>query len=216
MIFILYHDAVDFRRPVEAVIPGVQGRILAVSAETTAELNLRTIARLSGVSPAQASRVLPELVALGLVERREAPPSALFALIEDNVAGRLVRALSRSREAVLEELGALADQMDPSPVSTVVFGSLARGEADALSDVDVVLVRPTDVDEDDERWASSAEGWRTSTRRLTGNPVQVIEIDEAEVVRRLRRPTAFWADVLREGVVVHGSSLESLRGRRSA
>lgn len=216
MIFILYHDAVDFRRPVEAVIPGVQGRILAVLAETTAELNLRTIARLSGVSPAQASRVLPELVALGLVERREAPPSALFALIEDNVAGRLVRALSRSREAVLEELGALADQMDPSPVSTVVFGSLARGEADALSDVDVVLVRPTDVDEDDERWASSAEGWRTSTRRLTGNPVQVIEIDEAEVVRRLRRPTAFWADVLREGVVVHGSSLESLRGRRSA
>lgn len=216
MIFILCHDAVDFRRPVEAVIPGVQGRILAVLAETTAELNLRTIARLSGVSPAQASRVLPELVALGLVERREAPPSALFALIEDNVAGRLVRALSRSREAVLEELGALADQMDPSPVSTVVFGSLARGEADALSDVDVVLVRPTDVDEDDERWASSAEGWRTSTRRLTGNPVQVIEIDEAEVVRRLRRPTAFWADVLREGVVVHGSSLESLRGRRSA
>lgn len=216
MIFILYHDAVDFRRPVEAVIPGVQGRILAVLAETTAELNLRTIARLSGVSPAQASRVLPELLALGLVERREAPPSALFALIEDNVAGRLVRALSRSREAVLEELGALADQMDPSPVSTVVFGSLARGEADALSDVDVVLVRPTDVDEDDERWASSAEGWRTSTRRLTGNPVQVIEIDEAEVVRRLRRPTAFWADVLREGVVVHGSSLESLRGRRSA
>ena len=79
----------DFRRPVEAVIPGVQGRILGVLAETTAELNLRSIARLSGVSPAQASRVLPELVALGLVERREAPPSALFALVDEHVAGRL-------------------------------------------------------------------------------------------------------------------------------
>lgn len=216
MICIPYYVAVDFRRSVEVVIPGVQGRILAVLAETTAELNLRTIARLSGVSPAQASRVLPELVALGLVERREAPPSALFALIEDNVAGRLVRALSRSRETVLEELGTMAGQMDPSPVSAVVFGSLARGEADALSDVDVVLVRPADVDEDDEPWASSSEGWRTSARRLTGNPVQVIEIGETEVARRLRRPTALWADVLREGVVVHGSSLESLRGRRSA
>lgn len=206
----------DFQRPVEAVIPGVQGRILAVLAETTAELNLRTIARLSGVSPAQASRVLPELVALGLVERREAPPSALFALIEDNVAGRLVRSLSRSRETVLEELGALARQMDPTPVSAIVFGSLARGEADALSDVDVVLVRPTDVDEDDEPWASSAQRWRTSARRLTGNPVQVIEIDEAQLARRSRRPTALWADVLRDGVVVHGASLESFRGRRSA
>lgn len=213
---IRYHVAVDFRRPVEAVIPGVQGRILAVLAETTAELNLRTIARLAGVSPAQASRVLPGLVALGLVERREAPPSALFALIEDNVAGRLVRTLSRSRELVLEELGSLAGQMDPTPVSVIVFGSLARGEADALSDVDVVLVRPADVDEDDEPWASSAERWRTAARRLTGNAVQVIEIYEGDVARRLRRLAGLWANVLRDGVVVRGSSLESLRGRRSA
>jgi hypothetical protein len=41
---------VDFAAPVQALIPGAQGRILAVLAETTAELNLRTIARLSGVS----------------------------------------------------------------------------------------------------------------------------------------------------------------------
>lgn len=211
-----YPVAVDFQRPVEAVIPGVQGRILAVLAETTAELNLRTIARLSGVSPAQASRVLPELVALGLVARREAPPSALFALIDEHVAGRLVRSLSRSRESVLEQLGALAGQMDPTPVSVIVFGSLARGEADALSDVDIVLVRPSDVDEDDDPWASSADGWRTAAQRLTGNAVQVIEIDEGELARRLRRPAELWANVLRDGVIVHGVPLETLRGRRSA
>ncbi|MFN2486157.1 MAG: helix-turn-helix domain-containing protein [Acidimicrobiia bacterium] len=66
-------------------IPGVQGRILAVLAETTADLNLRTIARLSGTSVAHASRVLPDLVSLGIVERREAPPSALFRLVRDHV-----------------------------------------------------------------------------------------------------------------------------------
>ncbi|MGH9268378.1 MAG: nucleotidyltransferase domain-containing protein, partial [Acidimicrobiales bacterium] len=80
-----------------------------------------------------------------------------------------MRTLSRSRETVLEELGSLASQMDPTPVSAIVFGSLARGEADALSDVDVVLVRPADVDEDDEPWASSSEQWRSMARRLTGN-----------------------------------------------
>ena len=63
----------DFVHPVQAFIPGAQGRILAVLAETTAELNLRTIARLSGVSLAQSSRVMPVLVDLGVVERREAP-----------------------------------------------------------------------------------------------------------------------------------------------
>ena len=211
-----YHGAVDFRRPVEALIPGVQGRILAILAETTAELNLRTIARLADVSPAQASRVLPELVALGLVERREAPPSALFALVEDHIAARAVRALSRSRDAVLEELGAFARKMDPRPVSAVVFGSFALGEADAASDLDIVLVRPAGVGEDDDRWMSSAEAWRTAARRLTGNRVQVLEIDAAEAARRLRRPTSLWADVLRDGITVHGSPLEDLRGRRSA
>lgn len=206
----------DFRRPVEAVIPGVQGRLLAVLAETTAALNLRTLARLSGVSPAQASRVLPDLVTLGVVERREAPPSALFALVAGNVAGRLVQALSRSRDTVLDDLGALADLMDPGPVSVIVFGSLARGEADALSDVDVVLVRPNHIGEDDERWGSALAEWRTAARRLTGNTIQVIEVDGSEVSRRLRRPTALWADVLREGIVVHGSSIESLRERLGA
>lgn len=206
----------DFRRPVESVIPGVQGRILAVLAETTAALNLRTIARLADVSPAQASRVLPELVALGLVERREAPPSALFVLVDDHVAARAVRALSRSRDAVLNELGTLAQKMRPRPISIVVFGSFARGEADAASDLDVVLVRPAVVREDDDQWVSSAEEWRTAARRLTGNPVQVLEIDESDVPRRLRRPTPLWAAVLRDGVRVHGSPIAKVGVRRSA
>ncbi len=211
-----YHGVVDFRRPVEALIPGVQGRILAILAETTAELNLRTIARLADVSPAQASRVLPELVTLGLVERREAPPSALFALVEDHVAVRAVRGLSRAREAVLKELGALARKVDPSPVSVVLFGSFARGEADAASDLDVVMIRPAGVGEDDEPWVSSVEAWRTAARRLTGNPVQVLEIDDTDVARRLSSPTSLWSDVLRDGVTVYGSPLSELRARRSA
>lgn len=49
-----YGGAVDFRRPVEAVVPGAQGRIMAVLVETSADLNLRTVARLSGVSIAHA------------------------------------------------------------------------------------------------------------------------------------------------------------------
>src|SRR5947207_5778315 len=105
----------DFTRPVEAVVPGVQGRILAVLAETSAELNLRTIARLARVSPAQASRVLPMLAELGIVEGREAPPSALFRFVSENVAARAIMTLASSRQVVLDEMTRTAGELVPNP-----------------------------------------------------------------------------------------------------
>jgi hypothetical protein len=36
----------------------------------------------------------------------------------------------------------MARYIDPEPVSLVVFGSFARGAADASSDIDVLAVRP--------------------------------------------------------------------------
>jgi predicted nucleotidyltransferase len=207
--------AMDFRRPIQAVIPGAQGRILAVLAETTADLNLRTVARLAGVSPAQASRVLPDLVRLGIVERRDVPPSALFRLVDDNVASRLVRALSRVRETVLVELAHSAAALDPTPVSVIVFGSFARGDADVDSDLDAVVVRPHGVS-DDDRWAQAVEDWRQFARRLTGNRVEVVDTAEDDIGRLLRSRKPLWIDIARDGVVVHGAPLNELRGRRSA
>ncbi len=202
----------DFVRPVEAVIPGTQGRVLAVLAETTAELNLRTVARLAGVSPAQASRVLPGLVELGLVERREVPPSSLFLLNRDNVAGQIVVRLAQTREIALERMGAAAGELTAPPVSVIVFGSFARREADRFSDIDAVMVRPNDVEAEDDGWISGVEQWRATVRDLTGNPVEVLDIDQTEVRAKLSSRSPLWRDVARDGVVVYGVALDELRG----
>ena len=202
----------DFLHPVEAVIPGTQGRVLAVLAETTADLNLRAVARLASVSPAQASRVLPGLVELGLVDRREVPPSSLFRLNRRNVAAALVVELSRSREIALQEMRAAALELPVSPASVIVFGSFARRDADRNSDIDAVIVRPDTIDEDDDAWTAGIEQWRQHARAITGNPVEVIEIGRAEAREKLSTGSELWRDVNHEGVVVHGVSLEELRG----
>lgn len=202
----------DFVHPVEAVIPGTQGRVLAVLAETTAELNLRTVARLAGVSPAQASRVLPGLVELGLVERREVPPSSLFRLSRQNVAAQVVVELARSHDIALQQMGAAAGELPVPPVSVIIFGSFARREADRHSDIDAVIVHPDGIDAEDDSWAAGVEQWREAVRAITGNPVEVIETDKAEAAEKLSSERTVWRDVARDGVVVHGATLDELRG----
>jgi predicted nucleotidyltransferase len=201
----------DFARPVQAVIPGAQGRILAVLVETSAELNLRALARLSGVSLAQASRVLPGLVLLGMVERREVPPAALFRVVPDHVAVRAVMDLSRARDVLLGELGRLAANLSPPLVSVIVFGSLARGAAGIESDIDVVVVRRAEVAEDSEPWRHEVEAWRRAVRRLSGNAVELVEVGEGEVGRLLRSRRPLWREVVRDGIVVYGTPLTELR-----
>ena len=204
----------DFVRPIEAVVPGAQGRVLAVLVETTAELNLRTIAQLAGISQAQASRLLPDLVALGIVERREVPPASLFRLVPDHVASRALVALARPTETVVHEMGRLAAALPRPPVSVIAFGSFARREADADSDIDVVVVRPDDVDEADDAWSASLEAWRGDVRRITGNQVEVLEVSVAEAATKLAGRSQLWADVRRDGLVIHGLTIDDLGAAR--
>lgn len=203
----------DFVQPVQAVIPGTQGRVLAVLAETTAELNLRTVARLASVSPAQASRVLPGLVELGLVERHEVPPSSLFRLNREHVAAQVLIELARARDIALERMGTTAGELPLPPVSVIIFGSFARREADRHSDIDAVLVRPDDIDDDDENWGDGVEQWRERVRAFTGNTVEVIEVDRTEVTEKLASASSLWRDIARDGIVAHGATLNDLRER---
>lgn len=208
--------AVDFVHPIEALIPGAQGRLLSVLVETSSELNLRTLARLAGISQAQASRVLPDLVALGVVERREVPPSSLFRLVPEHVAAGALHQMSRATDRALEEMGRLASALHPTPTSVIVFGSFARREAGVTSDIDVLVVRPSGTDEDDDRWTGALDSWRADLRRLTGNVVDILEVSADDAPAKLASRGQLWADIRRDGRVVHGLSIDDLRAAHRA
>lgn len=196
----------------EAVVGGAQGRLLAVLLETTAPLTLRRLASLAGVSPAQASRVMPRLVELGIVDRHEVPPASQFLLVRDCVVTQLLLALADARSIALRQIGEAVSAISPEPVSVVAFGSFARGEADAHSDIDVGVVRADDVDDDDEGWAESIDAWRRQVRTLTGNDVEIIEATASEATRKLRGRSELWRNIKRDGIVVYGRALDELAG----
>jgi len=156
---------------------------------------------------------MPGLVDLGLVERRETPPSSQFRLIRENVASRAIIDLAQSRDTALDQMEAAAAALSVSPVSVIVFGSFARGEADEHSDLDAIVVRPDDVDEDDDAWATAIEQWRSDARAITGNRIEILEVTNHVVQTKLAGRTGLWRDVVRDGVVVHGLTIEQLTRR---
>lgn len=206
----------DFVRPIEVVIPGAQGRLLAALARVEAPLNLRRLSQVSGVSLGQASRVLPGLVALGLVRRTEVPPAALFELDRRNIAAQMIGSLSRLGDAAMAAMSRAIESIDPAPESMVLFGSMARGEARSESDIDVLAVRPTNISSEDEGWNDSLQRWVDYVGGLSGNAVNLLELDRREVTQLLRSKRALWRSIAKDGIVLLGSSLEDLARRQSA
>jgi predicted nucleotidyltransferase len=198
---------VDYVNPIEVIIPGVQGRVLGVLARTDTELTMTTVAKLAGASTNQAVTVLNRLVSLGLVDRREAGPAALVALARDNEAAKSVLALASLRDAVLTRLRLEASTIDPAPVSLVVFGSFASGEAHEGSDLDALVVRASGVQADDPRWVDSLGQWTDRAKRIAGNPVNLLQAAVDDMPALMGRRGSIWEAAARQGVPLVGVGL---------
>ena len=201
----------DYVNPVEALIPGVQGRVLTVLARTEAELTMRSVAELAGVSANQATVVLNRLVRLGIVERRDVGASALVRLVRENEAARSVLSLVDLRQGVLARLAGEARKIRPAPACLVVFGSFARGDAHENSDIDVLAVPPSEAQVDDGRWTAALGQWSDRAARIAGNPVNLLEATMDELPKLVRREREPWRTIVEEGVVLVGDIPSEIR-----
>lgn len=194
------------------MIPGATGRLLAALAQVDTGLPISTLATVAGVGRTRASGLIAQLHDLGLVDRREIGRTTLVALARDNAAGELLDRLAHLHGVVMDRLRLLAAELDPAPLALVVFGSFARGEASTDSDIDVLAIRPDDADS--EAWTDAVSAFATSARRLTGNPVQVLDYDLDELRRRVspraKTGKAFWEALRRDSIVLAGVSIDQL------
>jgi predicted nucleotidyltransferase len=76
---------------------------------------------------------------------------------------------------------ALAD-WDPAPRAAAVFGSAARGDGGPESDIDLLVIRPTDIRDDDLRWADQVDALAQDVRRWSGNAASIIQVTSDEMV----------------------------------
>jgi hypothetical protein len=148
-----------FSEPMSSVVPGLHGRVLGVLARTDRALTGRSVAALlhSPASPSGVQKVLDDLVSNGVVTAEPAGRARLYTLNRDHVAAAAIDQLARLRDVLLERIKAEAETWKIPAKAIWLFGSTARGQGDADSDLDLLIVRPDDVDDSEPEWLEQVE-----------------------------------------------------------
>jgi predicted nucleotidyltransferase len=209
--------AVQFPEPVSSVVPGLHGRVLGVLARTGKPLTGRAVTSLlrASASPSGVQKVLDDLVRNGVVISEPAGRAKLYTLNRDHVAYSAIDTLARLRELLLERLKAEAESWEVPAKAVWLFGSTARGQGGSDSDLDLLIVRPDDVDESDPRWLQQVE---TLTQRATlwsGNSCQVVEYSAQEVRDLIDRGERLVTELRRDAVPVAGTSPQRTLTRKA-
>jgi predicted nucleotidyltransferase len=201
---------VDFRRPLLSVTPTLDGEVLAALARADVEFSGRELARHVGHGSVEGiRRAADRLVAQGVLSRHAAGTAHLYRLNRDHLAAPWIEGLATLRAQLIDRLRALLAGWDEAPRVVLLFGSVARGEARATSDLDLLVVRRRGCDADSRTWQAQLMELSQSATAWTGNDTRVLEYGEEDLAGRRIEPVV--EDALRDGIELLGSR-RTLRG----
>lgn len=200
----------DLSAPFESMFPTVDSSVLTVLAASSKPRTGRAVAAQANRSQRATKLVLERLVEHGLVLREEVGRSHVYTLNREHLAATPIAQLATLRPALFGRMREAVGAWHPQPLHASVFGSAARGDGDLGSDVDIFLVRPGDVDEDDEQWRTQVEDLADAVFRWTGNQAGIAEVGKGQLERLRRDKPAIVASLREDGVDVVGTPIRSL------
>ena len=185
-----------FGQPFGGVIPGVRGAVLAVLLRTGEPLTGRQVHGLlrDEHSLWAVQEGLRAWARLGVLQTVTVGRAVLHSVNEVHVA---VPALRSLLDPVAALTAALGEHLDPQVQAVILYGSVARGEATAESDVDLAVIASAG-------WDQRVELEETVRSRL-GNDCDVLVFTAARFRQLAASGEPVVADILADGIAVVGS-----------
>ena len=137
------------------------GAVLALLAGTTRPLSGREVARLIEGTHNTVRLALKRLSEQGIVTVQEAGSGAalLYRLNREHLAAGAVELLANLRERLFTCLRDSMREWAILPAHAYAFGSVARGDGDTSSDIDLFIVRPAGVGRRTSTGADNSPAW---------------------------------------------------------
>lgn len=195
------------QRPLAVVTPTLDGDVLTVLAGADAAFTAPQVAMLAAEradpSVEGVRKALGRLVAQGIVDVELVGRTHQYRLNREHLAAPAIVMLARQFSTLVQRLGEGLASWSSPPVYGALFGSAARGQMRADSDLDLFLVRADDADLD--AWEADADALTAAAARWTGNDVRVLTMTKQEVTGADGDPVV--DAVLREGLTLIGDHL---------
>jgi predicted nucleotidyltransferase len=209
-IIIRSASGVDIGAPVLDVAPAVRGALLQALARLEQPVTRRQLAVAAGVAPGHASAVLEDLIRAGLVSEAVAGRSSMVVLNRSHLAAAPLLALAGLRGELIRRLRERLSAW-PDLRGAWVFGSVARGDADRDSDVDLLIVAD-DLQSSDlhERLVQV----HADVRTWTGNDLQLVEHSVVSLRKLVRANNPLIEQIRRDGIGLTTDSASLLKRHR--
>jgi predicted nucleotidyltransferase len=186
----------DLGSPILDVAPAVRGALLQALARLEQPVTRRQLAAAAGVAPGNASAVIEELVQSGLVSETVAGRSSMVVLNRSHLAAGPVLALAALRGELVRRL---RERLSAWPYlrAAWLFGSVARGDSDSDSDIDLLIVA------DDLQSTELHDGLaqlHSDIRAWTGNDLQVVEHSQTSWRKLVRAKNPLIEQIRLDGI----------------
>ena len=208
----------DLARPFGVITPTVDGDVLQVLAGAEASFTPPQVHRLIGAhSESGVRKSLLRLCGQGIVTRARTGRAWAYRLSREHLAAPSIRSLAGLRQQLFDRVGAETRRWKIRAAYTAVFGSAASGRMRPDSDIDLFVVRPDEINFEDEAWRDQIEAIEHQVTAWTGNDCRVLELSEDEVAVAARSgDERVLADIADHGVTLTGPALYLRRLLRSA
>ena len=191
-------------KPFATVTPTLDGDVLFVLASSDATFTIKQVQRILTTASGEGIRkVLNRLTAQGVVIHDQVGRTHTYRLNTEHLAAEPIMALARLHSTFLRCLEQHLDTWGASLRYAAVFGSAATGRMRLDSDIDVVLVRGTDSD--DDVWAEQVAELGRLVTAWTGNDGRIVEYTEPEFHGAALAAEPLLAEVSKHGQTVAGT-----------
>lgn len=205
--FCCYDGTMRFHEPLDDILGSrIKVRILRILHRTRGQFTGREISRLVGYSPTHTISTLRDLESEGLVVSQRAGKTDLFGLNERSsaVEGVLDPVLRWEQNLYKELAGIFEEQLGKRLLEVRLFGSVARGEEQQDSDVDLLLVVRDDNDiESTEKDAASAS---IEAGNHFGAPVVPFVVTAGEYDKKVKSKRGFWKEIPESSIPIYKRS----------